>query len=167
MFHGAPAAAFDRLRRDVKTVRYGHDGYAYARLAAGSIDLVVESGLKPYGLQRADPSGRGAGGTIGTGAAATILAAARSSLRQRARFTTRRSSGSQPLRDAPERGDHIVPAEAARLHQHADVIERSATSSTQPATSRLTRGQRDFHALLADLLRDALRTFGEQLPCVA
>jgi histidinol phosphatase-like enzyme (inositol monophosphatase family) len=65
MFHGAPAAAFDRLRRDVKTVRYGHDGYAYARLAAGSIDLVVESGLKPYDYNALIPVVRGAGGTIG------------------------------------------------------------------------------------------------------
>src|SRR5258708_29057762 len=37
---------FDRLRRSARVTRYGHDAYAYARLAAGTIDLVVESGLK-------------------------------------------------------------------------------------------------------------------------
>ncbi len=30
--------AFDRLRRIARTTRFGHDGYAYARLAAGRID---------------------------------------------------------------------------------------------------------------------------------
>src|SRR5258708_11120446 len=40
--------AFDRVRRAARVTRYGHDGYAYARLAAGSLDLVIESGLKPH-----------------------------------------------------------------------------------------------------------------------
>lgn len=65
MFDGAPAAAFDRFRRDVKTVRYGHDGYAYARLAAGSLDLVIESGLKPHDYNALIPLIKGAGATIG------------------------------------------------------------------------------------------------------
>jgi fructose-1,6-bisphosphatase/inositol monophosphatase family enzyme len=49
----------------VKTVRYGHDGYAYARLAAGSIDLVIESGLKPHDYNALIPLIRAARGTIG------------------------------------------------------------------------------------------------------
>lgn len=65
MFDGAPYAAFDRLRRDVKTVRYGHDGYAYARLAAGSLDLVIENGLKPYDYDALIPIVTGAGGVVG------------------------------------------------------------------------------------------------------
>jgi len=47
---GTPAegAAFARLARGVRLVRYGTDCYAYALLAAGQIDLVVEAGLQPY-----------------------------------------------------------------------------------------------------------------------
>lgn len=41
-------AAFAALARQVKLTRYGTDCYAYALLAAGQIDLVVEAGLQPY-----------------------------------------------------------------------------------------------------------------------
>ncbi|SOB99551.1 histidinol phosphatase-like enzyme (inositol monophosphatase family) [Rhodobacter sp. JA431] len=41
-------AAFARLAKQVKLTRYGTDCYAYALLAAGQIDLVVEAGLQPY-----------------------------------------------------------------------------------------------------------------------
>lgn len=58
-------AAFDRLRQRVQTARFGLDGYAYARLAAGSLDLIVEAGLKPHDLNALIPVVRGAGGTIG------------------------------------------------------------------------------------------------------
>lgn len=61
----AAADAFDRLRRHVRTVRYGHDGYAYARLAAGSIDLVIESGLKPHDYNALIPLVTAAGGKFG------------------------------------------------------------------------------------------------------
>lgn len=57
--------AFERLRRAAKLARYGLDAYAYARLAAGSIDLVVESGLKSWDFQALIPVVRGAGGVIG------------------------------------------------------------------------------------------------------
>ena len=42
------AAAFTRLAQDVRLVRYGMDCYAYALIAAGQIDLVIEAGLHPY-----------------------------------------------------------------------------------------------------------------------
>ena len=58
-------AAFDRLRSAVRVTRFGHDGYAYARLAAGSIDLVVESGLKPHDYNALIPLVRASGGHIG------------------------------------------------------------------------------------------------------
>lgn len=64
MFGGSAADAFQLLRSATRTVRYGHDAYAYARLAAGTIDLVVESGLKPYDYNALVPLVRGAGGTI-------------------------------------------------------------------------------------------------------
>ncbi len=65
LFAGGDAEAFHRLRAAVRTTRYGHDGYAYARLAAGSIDLVVEGGLKPYDYNALVPVIRGAGGFVG------------------------------------------------------------------------------------------------------
>lgn len=58
-------AAFGRLRTMVRTVRYGFDGYAYARVAAGTLDLVIESGLKTYDYNALIPVVRGAGGTFG------------------------------------------------------------------------------------------------------
>ena len=65
LFHENESAAFDRLRRACRVTRYGHDGYAYARLAAGSLDLVVESGLKPHDYNALVPVVRGAGGHVG------------------------------------------------------------------------------------------------------
>jgi myo-inositol-1(or 4)-monophosphatase len=65
MFAGPEADAFLLIKNHVRTTRYGHDGYAYARLAAGSIDLVVESGLKPYDYNALIPVIRGAGGAVG------------------------------------------------------------------------------------------------------
>lgn len=56
---------FQRLRAQVKVTRYGHDGYAYACLAAGTLDLVVETGLKPHDYNALIPVVRGAGGHIG------------------------------------------------------------------------------------------------------
>lgn len=65
LFAGPEREAFQRIRTGCRIVRYGHDAYAYARLAAGSIDLVVETGLKPYDLHALIPVVRGAGGVIG------------------------------------------------------------------------------------------------------
>lgn len=44
-------AAFRRLAPKVRLTRYGMDCYAYALIAAGQIDLVVEAGLQPYDVQ--------------------------------------------------------------------------------------------------------------------
>lgn len=43
--------AFARVARGVKFTRYGLDCYAYALLAAGQIDLVIEAGLAAYDIQ--------------------------------------------------------------------------------------------------------------------
>jgi histidinol phosphatase-like enzyme (inositol monophosphatase family) len=65
LFAGAQAHAFEQLRGAARTIRFGHDGYAYARLAAGSIDLVVEAGLKPHDFNALIPLVTAAGGAIG------------------------------------------------------------------------------------------------------
>ncbi|MDJ1007805.1 MAG: histidinol-phosphatase [Paracoccaceae bacterium] len=43
-------AAFDRVAETVRLVRYGMDCYAYALLALGQIDLVIEAGLHAYDI---------------------------------------------------------------------------------------------------------------------
>ena len=54
--------AWTHLRQTARITRYGLDAYAYARLAAGTIDLVAESGLAPYDAAALIPVVRGAGG---------------------------------------------------------------------------------------------------------
>lgn len=44
------AAAFARVSAAVRLTRYGLDCYAYALLAAGHVDLVIESGLQTYDI---------------------------------------------------------------------------------------------------------------------
>jgi myo-inositol-1(or 4)-monophosphatase len=65
LFAGDEADAFERIRQSVRVTRLGCDGYAYARLAAGSIDLVIESGLKTHDWNALVPVIRGAGGVVG------------------------------------------------------------------------------------------------------
>ena len=47
----AEAEAFRRLSAEVRLTRYGMDCYAYALVAAGTVDLVVEAGLQAYDVQ--------------------------------------------------------------------------------------------------------------------
>lgn len=47
----AERAAFDAVASQAQLVRYGMDCYAYALLAAGQIDLVIEAGLNAYDIQ--------------------------------------------------------------------------------------------------------------------
>jgi len=61
---GADRAAFERLKAAVKATRFGADCYAYARLASGFIDLVVEADLKPYDYCALAPVVAGAGGSM-------------------------------------------------------------------------------------------------------
>ncbi|HEV2080375.1 MAG TPA: inositol monophosphatase family protein [Allosphingosinicella sp.] len=65
LFKGDEADAFERVRRSARTTRYGQDGYAYARLAAGTLDLVMECGLKPHDYNALIPVVRASGGVIG------------------------------------------------------------------------------------------------------
>ncbi len=57
-------ARFEAVRDRVRLTRYGLDCYAYALLAAGCIDLVIEAGLEPYDVQALIPVIEGAGGLI-------------------------------------------------------------------------------------------------------
>jgi len=81
---GSPAqgAAFAEVASKCKLTRYGCDCYAYALLAAGQVDLVIEAGLQAYDIQAPIAVIEAAGGvvTTWTGAPAhdggTALAAA-------------------------------------------------------------------------------------------
>ena len=56
--------AYFKLEEKVKLFRYGCDCYAYAMVAAGQIDLVVESGLNIYDIAALIPIVEGAGGCL-------------------------------------------------------------------------------------------------------
>jgi histidinol phosphatase-like enzyme (inositol monophosphatase family) len=56
--------AFEHIRQTARLTRYGLDAYAYARLAAGTIDMVIESGLKSHDVAALFPVIEGAGGVV-------------------------------------------------------------------------------------------------------
>ncbi len=57
-------AAFRRVAVGAKLVRYGTDCYAYALIAAGQIDLVIEAGLQAYDVQAPIAVIEAAGGIV-------------------------------------------------------------------------------------------------------
>ena len=64
LFMDARRSAYDRLEKAVRLPRYGTDCYAYAMLAAGHVDLVVEVGLQSYDIVALVPIVEAAGGMI-------------------------------------------------------------------------------------------------------
>ncbi len=57
---------FRRVEQAVRLSRYGGDCYAYCMLAAGHVDLVIETELKPYDVLALIPIVEGSGGVITT-----------------------------------------------------------------------------------------------------
>lgn len=55
----------EAIWRRARIARFGLDAMAYARVATGDIDLVVESGLQPHDVDALVAVVRGAGGVIG------------------------------------------------------------------------------------------------------
>jgi myo-inositol-1(or 4)-monophosphatase len=86
----ADRALFSKVEEAVRLSRYGGDCYSYCMLAAGHVDLVIETELKPYDVAALIPIILGAGGTMTTW------------------------SG-----DAPEAGGRIVAACDRRVHAAA------------------------------------------------
>jgi myo-inositol-1(or 4)-monophosphatase len=62
----ADLEAFRRVEARTRLSRYGGDCYAYCALAAGFVDLVIETNLKPYDVVALAPIIEGAGGVITT-----------------------------------------------------------------------------------------------------
>jgi len=57
---------FGRVEKGVRLSRYGGDCYAYCVLAAGQVDLVIETELKPHDVLALIPIIEGAGGIVTT-----------------------------------------------------------------------------------------------------
>ena len=55
-----------RVEDAVRLTRYGGDCYSYCMLAAGHLDLVIETELKPYDIAALIPIISGAGGIVTT-----------------------------------------------------------------------------------------------------
>jgi len=91
-FDDTTRPAFERLSRQVRLRRFGGDCYAYALLASGHVDLVVEAGLQPYDYLPLVAIIEGAGGVItdwagqklGLGSDGKVVAAASPALHDRA-----------------------------------------------------------------------------------
>jgi histidinol-phosphatase len=61
---GAEADAFHSIARRARMRRYGGDCYSYCLLAAGLVDLVIESHLNPYDIQPLIPIIEAGGGVV-------------------------------------------------------------------------------------------------------
>lgn len=57
-------ARYQKLKDTVKITRFGGDCYSYGLLAAGHVDLVLESQLQPYDFMALVPVVEGAGGVM-------------------------------------------------------------------------------------------------------
>jgi myo-inositol-1(or 4)-monophosphatase len=66
LMNTADRAAFVGVENKVKLSRYGGDCYAYCMLAAGNIDLVIETEIKPHDIVPLIPIIIGAGGIVTT-----------------------------------------------------------------------------------------------------
>lgn len=58
--------AFFSIKKAARNTRYGGDCYAYAMLASGFSDLIIETGLKPYDVAALIPIVEKAGGVMTT-----------------------------------------------------------------------------------------------------
>ncbi|NTS32175.1 histidinol-phosphatase [Phyllobacterium sp. BT25] len=90
IFKAEKRIAYDRVEQRVKLARYGTDCYAYAMVAAGFVDLVIETGLHPYDIVALIPIIEKAGGVVTTWdggpaeKAGSIIAAANAELHAQA-----------------------------------------------------------------------------------
>jgi myo-inositol-1(or 4)-monophosphatase len=66
LMNDADRATFEKVQAEARLTRFGGDCYAYCMLAAGQLDLVIETELKPYDVAALIPIINGAGGVITT-----------------------------------------------------------------------------------------------------
>jgi len=72
LFVGAEGGAFAAVRERARLTRYGCDCYAYAMVALGTLDCVIESGLAPWDVGALAPVLEGAGGGLSDWSGAPI-----------------------------------------------------------------------------------------------
>ena len=63
-FDGAERGAWTQVRAAARLARLGCDAYAYAMVAAGKMDMVIEAGLKSWDIEAVVPLVEGAGGVV-------------------------------------------------------------------------------------------------------
>ncbi|MFT4935482.1 MAG: histidinol phosphatase-like enzyme (inositol monophosphatase family) [Pseudoalteromonas distincta] len=63
-FNGAELGAWTQVRAASRLARLGLDAYGYAMVAAGTLDMVIEAGLKSWDIEAAIPVIEGAGGLV-------------------------------------------------------------------------------------------------------
>lgn len=66
LFKGEARSRFDLFETKVQLSRYGTDCYAFAMVAAGTVDIVADPGLKPYDIVALIPIIEKAGGVVTT-----------------------------------------------------------------------------------------------------
>lgn len=64
LMEGGDRAAFQKVEERVRLSRYGGDCYAYCMVAAGLVDLVIETGLQDHDVIALVPIIEGAGGVV-------------------------------------------------------------------------------------------------------
>ncbi|WZY67797.1 hypothetical protein YC2023_000037 [Brassica napus] len=114
LFSEEAEKAFARVRDKVKMPLYGCDCYAYALLASGLVDLVIESGLTPYDFLALVPVIQGAGGTITDWNGNSLLWEASSSA-----FATSMFNIPQKQTGFLSLGFNVVAAGDSDIHQQA------------------------------------------------
>ena len=98
IFTGAELGAWTQVRATARLTRYGCDAYAYALLAAGHVDLVAESGLKPWDYTALIPVIEASGGAVSNwrgeavDGSGQILAVGDKRIRSQALVTLRRAA---------------------------------------------------------------------------
>jgi histidinol phosphatase-like enzyme (inositol monophosphatase family) len=63
-FRGGELGAWTQVRAAARLARLGCDAYAYAMVAAGTMDMVIEAGLQSWDIEAAIPLVEGAGGLV-------------------------------------------------------------------------------------------------------
>jgi histidinol phosphatase-like enzyme (inositol monophosphatase family) len=66
LFKGVARNRYDELERMVRLARYGTDCYAFAMIAAGTVDIVADPGLQSYDIVGLIPIIEQAGGVVTT-----------------------------------------------------------------------------------------------------
>jgi myo-inositol-1(or 4)-monophosphatase len=66
LMNASDRATFGKVEQNVRLSRYGGDCYAYCLVAAGHIDVVIETEIKPHDIAALIPIITGAGGVITT-----------------------------------------------------------------------------------------------------